>query len=599
MFIFEFMHKIHSFFVILTLFLGINSYSQGELIQKIDENKIVFDSLIRNSDYEKIPPILQESINLSKQINNDSITANVYAMNAQFYHFTSNFEETTKYLIKSVSLYEKTGNISRAIKMSNNLSVVLERNKHYDESLKIRKKVLKIAQKEKEHRMIATMFVNIGISYRNPVVKNLDSSFYYTIKALNYSKKHDYKDLIGSSYTNLQQYYQDKKLHKTSLKYADTIERFYKNDLNRGLYENSVSISANTLFDLKRYEESLVKCKHAIELYEKINLTETLNEVYATMSAIYQKQGNYKKALQAKEWEVNIKDSILGVERQNTIIELEQKFENEKKEKENLQLKQESAVKDLTISNKNNTILWSFLGFITILSLFASYQLRKTKKANKSLEKAIHSKEVLEKELTTVRTNIAQDFHDDLGNKLARISIFSQLLSKKLNPKKEKEKSMLSHIVSDTNYLYKGTRDFIFSLKSESDYAEELATYLSDFGEEYFKEFNIDFEIEKHIDANEKLPYYWSKQLIYIFKEAMTNVAKHANASKVNLLFDYRDKELNISCTDDGKGFDTAQLKSDNGLHHMKERAEKIKGNFEIVSNKDKTIIRFTGKTTI
>lgn len=587
------MCKYRIFLFSFSLFFSLNLVGQDNLFNKFETNQNKFKSLIKNLDYDKIPFYLNEALSISKEINKDSIFVKVYAMHAQFYEYTSQLDKATEYLIKAAKMYDKIGNKRRALLMYNNLAAILYRNKQYQKVLEIRKDILKKARIEKDYRLETITLINLVSVYSN--LNKLDSSLICINQGLRLAKKNKLQNYIGAAYSIKQNLFIDIKRYKESLKYGDTIERLYKNTSERGFYEHSLSYSATALSALGRFEESIVKSNLAIDLYKKNKLIELLPSIYNNLSSTYEANKNYKKALEIKLLEINLNDSILGIEKQKAIAGLEEKYQNEKKEKENLKLKQESALKDLTISNKNITILWSFLAFIMILFFLISYQLRKSKKNNLDLQNALDSQSKLEKKLTSVRNNIAQDFHDDLGNKLARISIFSQLLSKRLQPKDEKEKTMLSHISIDTNYLYKGTRDFIFSLKTESDYIEELATYLSDFGEDYYREFEIEFEIEKQIDENHKLPYYWSKQLIYIFKEAMTNVTKHAKADKVRLSFKLKNNELEIKCSDNGIGFNIDDLKKINGLNHMKERSKKIGGSLSISSEINLTNITFRG----
>ena len=216
---------------------------------------------------------------------------------------------------------------------------------------------------------------------------------------------------------------------------------------------------------------------------------------------------------------------------------------------------------------------------------------------NKALKTAIENKERLENELITVRDNIAKDFHDDLGNKLARISILSTLLNDDKTSITEDDKELIQQIETDANYLYKGTKDFIFSLKSESDCLEEVITYLSDFGEDYFKQFNIIFEVEKDISKSLTLPHYWSKQIIFIFKEAMTNAVKHSNCDTVKLSFCYDNKNLSVIFEDNGYGFEKHKISRKSGLNNIISRAEDINCTLQIISKpKNGTTIIFKGK---
>lgn len=240
-------------------------------------------------------------------------------------------------------------------------------------------------------------------------------------------------------------------------------------------------------------------------------------------------------------------------------------------------------------------------GFIVFLTILISlliisliyYQLKKTKTTNRLLTRSILKQKELEVKLTRVRENIAEDFHDDLGNKLASITILTDMLSEKVTS--SDSKNIVDQILSNSDSLYKGTKDFIWSLKNDSDKIEEMATYLSDFGEDFFEQLQIKFRIEKSLEADIKLPYYWSRHLILIFKEAMTNAAKHSNCSEATIVFNYQKNELKISFKDNGIGFSVDEISYENGLKNIVDRAKKIGGELFINSSEEGTEIQFIG----
>jgi len=78
-------------------------------------------------------------------------------------------------------------------------------------------------------------------------------------------------------------------------------------------------------------------------------------------------------------------------------------------------------------------------------------------------------------------------------------------------------------------------------------------------------------------------------RLLRIIQEALTNVAKHAGAGKVRLLFTFHAQEVQVIVEDDGCGFapDSAETAEGNGhfgLAMMRERAEAVGGSLEIRS---------------
>jgi signal transduction histidine kinase len=76
------------------------------------------------------------------------------------------------------------------------------------------------------------------------------------------------------------------------------------------------------------------------------------------------------------------------------------------------------------------------------------------------------------------------------------------------------------------------------------------------------------------------------RQLFYIFREALTNVEKHARASRVAVQIGWEEKHLNMTIADDGRGFDPLSMPSGShyGLKFMRERAELLNGSLNVHS---------------
>lgn len=412
----------------------------------------------------------------------------------------------------------------------------------------------------------------------------IDSSLLFIKKAKKEAFKHQMNDEIALIYRVLEATSYHKGDLQNALKYIDSAIYFGKKIKGEKNLASFYLAKSWDHLDLGELNEAVVWMDTAL-YYDKPKGSAANMMMYKEASEIYEKAGQINKAYDSHRTYSKIKDSILNLERVEKINELETKYQTELKD---------AQIKRLTMG-----IIVASLIILVILFIAKLTQLRKAKSTNKALQDAIDTKTILEKELTSVREHIAQDFHDDLGNKLARISLFSTMVEKELPDKDSKISSKIRQITEDSNSLYKGTRDFIFSLKESSDYIEELVTYISDFGEEFFSTTSIKFRVDRTIDSNKKLPYYWSKQLIYIFKEAMTNALKHSECTEVSLKFTFKNDQLTIECVDNGKGISEMELTSNNGLLNMKQRAKKIGGELIIKTIKHSgTSIIFDGKTT-
>ncbi|NHN26564.1 hypothetical protein FIA58_012830 [Flavobacterium jejuense] len=231
----------------------------------------------------------------------------------------------------------------------------------------------------------------------------------------------------------------------------------------------------------------------------------------------------------------------------------------------------------------------------SLITLFLYFRFKHVKERNELLRQTITYNENLQKELSEVRENVAQDFHDELGNKLAGITVLSGMMIEDEVFKASNWYKQLSRINKDAQDLYFGIKDFIWSIDSKNDDLNELVFYLKDFGEELFSSSNIEFNSTVAIEAQQiKLPYYWSRQLLLLFKEAMTNTLKYSEATKCSLEVKVNRNKLKITFVDNGKGFDITSLKRKNGLINMEKRALKIHGKLEIDTSKG-TRIKFIG----
>ncbi len=237
----------------------------------------------------------------------------------------------------------------------------------------------------------------------------------------------------------------------------------------------------------------------------------------------------------------------------------------------------------------------STLVFI-VLGIFLTgiiYRLRNINKRNKVLNQLITEKVALEDQLSNARNNIAMDFHDDMGNKMARISLLSEMLTSDATVPEDQLKSKLNQIRDDANVLYKNTKDFIWALKSDSNHLTELITYISDFGEDLFYNLDIEFDIHTAYKEDIILPFHWNRHIVLICKEVMTNATKHASCNHFTFAVTFEDNTLVITLKDNGIGMNLHHLNKKSGLSHIEKRMETIGGTLKIDSrpNNGTTVI--------
>lgn len=244
---------------------------------------------------------------------------------------------------------------------------------------------------------------------------------------------------------------------------------------------------------------------------------------------------------------------------------------------------------------------WKTTWFSTLilLTLAVSAYLLFRMRVKHKIKYALEIERIKEEESEILRRKTAADFHDELGHRLTRISLLSEIIKRKIGNTSSEITDLLNKISTNSIELYEGTKDFIWAIDPNKDSLYELLIRLKDFGDELFEDSNILFEVNGLDESlrNKPLTMDWKRHLALIFKEGLNNSLKHGEIKKIsiNTKIDIDDVELTLS--DDGRGFSPDLAIAGNGLRNMKRRAEKLSGKLEIKSSPGTgTQIYFKGK---
>jgi len=207
------------------------------------------------------------------------------------------------------------------------------------------------------------------------------------------------------------------------------------------------------------------------------------------------------------------------------------------------------------------------------------------------------------KKMDAIRKEMAIDFHDEMGNHLASIITMISTLSIKLSESDKSISDVLTKLENSSKFLYRGTKEFIWSMDPQSDNLFEVLVYIRDKGVEFFSNTSIVFKVTRHLldDARAiTLPIGTSRHLLGIFKEAMTNCLIHSNADELTI-----DSKINqatggfeIILSDNGQGLKEEDInKSTQGFYNMDNRAEKINALLILENNQPhglKVVVKYT-----
>lgn len=182
--------------------------------------------------------------------------------------------------------------------------------------------------------------------------------------------------------------------------------------------------------------------------------------------------------------------------------------------------------------------------------------------------------------MANLRNKIATDLHDDVGSSLTKISLYSGLLKGTLDP--ANSRTYLEKISNLSREVIGTMSDIVWSIDTRNDawyhLIDRMREYVLEFGS--LKNVEVDFKFD-HIPENKKMDQVLRQNLYLIFKEAVNNAIKYAEASMIEVHLDLSDHTLELKITDNGKGFDPSHVKG-NGLFNMQKRAKRIQGSLSI-----------------
>jgi signal transduction histidine kinase/streptogramin lyase len=191
-----------------------------------------------------------------------------------------------------------------------------------------------------------------------------------------------------------------------------------------------------------------------------------------------------------------------------------------------------------------------------------------------------------ENRLEKERTRIARDLHDELGASVTRIGMMAERL--KRNASSEVLKDEMSKLASHTRRLSGELEGVIWTVSPKNGTWDRLASFIRQFSLNFFADTSISCTVEGVESAPVRaVSPDVQHHILAILKESLTNILKHAEASRVEITMWFEHDELRLWITDNGHGFDiTAKEHLDrNGLGNQRIRAREIGATLEITSD--------------
>ena len=187
--------------------------------------------------------------------------------------------------------------------------------------------------------------------------------------------------------------------------------------------------------------------------------------------------------------------------------------------------------------------------------------------------------------LERLRTAIAADLHDRIGSGLTEIAFLAET----------GERSRVAGIARE---LTGQLGDVVWLIHPRRDSLDQLFLRLKDTYAELFAQEKAVFRtVDLSVFERVRLPVTCRQNLYLLFKEAFHNALRHAGCREIALDVALEGRQLEVTLTDDGRGFDPEAVDDEgDGLVNMQRRAAAIGGRLAIESAPGHgTVVRYTG----
>lgn len=564
-----------------------------------------------------------------------------YSFIADIYLKKHEYPVATTYYQKSIKEANKTGQADAIGYAKSKLLDMYRKAGNCEDARIIAQEVIELAEKEKMLWLSFNGYRGVGICH--DLKAEYKEAEYFFNKALEIAHETKFPRRIAAGSSLLGVAKRNLKKYAEALKHLYLAAEINRNENHENLITSYQNIGSVYL-DSGQLDSALVYIKWGLEEAEKRNQQLSISLLNNFTSKIYEKQGDYKLALEHRKKHQQFNDSLNSAERMRITRELEERFKNKEAQsqltllqKENQlkamilrqkeldmqhiasdadqqrkmaelktmearthkaelqlsavreQLKQQDydkAIGELIASEKLRTkqrnLTYLIAGLIIILLGGFFYILKQRQKMKILTEN--HAAILKE------RKRISTELHDELGSEFTKISLLSEVIQQDMNVDGKNNAQKISLSAQDA--LQK-MGEIVWSLNPRNDFIDRFVSYLRKYAAEFFDSASVECLIQE----DESFPHVTidgikRRNILLAFKEALHNIVKHALAKNVIIYIRHKNNCLFIEIQDDGKGIEINNDHSyGNGIRNMTERMKKAGGYFEIKNHNGTTIL--------
>lgn len=538
--------------------------ASGKIICKAKGNEWIANEYLEESNFDTAEIYFRKAEKLYKESGcSDSVFVSIYKNWAQLHYTKGDFGKAQEFSFKLLKAAEAYGNPHEIGVCNTMIAQLFNQTGQAEKGIVYSRKAVLLLDKIKDTIKKSDLLAKLTKRYLwhyqdTKTSSSLDSSELLSYQLLHLARLTDRKNSIAFAFSNLEGIAWERGDLKKALILLDS-SFLYTGSQNYDMLGTNYFDKADIYIELGDYTNAAKMADSSLHYRKLIDNKIYIAEGYELIARIGKESGDYKKAYEYKEMARVIIDSVRNVEKTKEVSELERKYTQEKNEQKIKSLVQQKRIYVLLATAG----LFALLGLVFFIRQQAMKNKQRILETEQRLNRARMNPHFFFNALSSLQS-FALEGHDGK-------SIASNL-------------SKFSHIMRET---------------LESTYKEYVTvTQEKEFLEEYMElqairnpgRFANSIVIDEEVDADETI---MPSMILQPFVE---NSIEHGfaginYAGLIQIRFDKRDRELEVSIIDNGKGLISGPR--DNN-EHISRASQIIKDRIYLLNIKLKTKASFS-----
>ena len=331
---------------------------------------------------------------LSQKINYINGCGKAYNTIGSYYNGKGEYPKALANFIDGYKIYEKNKSRRAMSNLMNSIGNTYLGIDNQKKALEAYTQSYEIASEDSNTYMMGISSIGLGNIYL--LKKEANQALYFFTRAKNVFEKPPVAlyplsvsyTLIGDAYIGLNKY------DDAFVNFNKAVEQFKTLNNTYGIAA-TYQVIGEAYKKQNNFNKALEYFLKSFPIFEERKAYDDLKHLSLNISEVYKQQHNFEKALEYQDKYISFKDSVLSIEKNKQLLEVEAKYETEKKEQQNLILKKQNDLSNERIQ-RQSIISYFIIGSLIISLLFGLFMYRVYSQKKKAHQLITKQKEQVE-----------------------------------------------------------------------------------------------------------------------------------------------------------------------------------------------------------